>query len=375
MEKDLFVTCASMPDFDEYVEEIRELWDTHWITNMGKKHNELQELLQNYLQVPHLELLVNGHMALELSLQALKLKKNKVNEVITTPFTFASTTHAIIRNGLVPVFCDISIDDYTIDVTKIERLITENTVAILPVHVYGNICNVSAINDIAKKYNLKVIYDAAHAFGESYKKQPVGMFGDVSCFSFHATKVYNTIEGGAVTFHNPNFGTRLYELKNFGIDGPESICAVGANAKMNEFCAAMGICNLRHVDNDIKKRKILYEYYLSQISEINGIRVNEINAEIEYNYSYFPVLINEEECGYTRNELYDFLCLKHIFPRKYFFPLTNDCEAIKGKYDVGNTPIASYVSERVLTLPLYPEMELSEVKRICESIREYSKKQ
>jgi len=237
--REILVTRSSLPTLDEYVNEISDIWDSHWLTNMGVKHKELQCKLKEYLGVDNVDLLTNGHMALELSLQALNIH----GEVITTPFTFASTTHAIVRNGLTPVFCDINSNDFTIDVNKIEELVTDQTSAILPVHVYGNVCDVEKISEIAAKYDLKVIYDAAHAFGVKYKNKGIGVYGDVSCFSFHATKVFNTIEGGAVCFsdQNKDFGLNIYRLKNFGIRGPEIVDAVGANAKMNEFCAAMGI--------------------------------------------------------------------------------------------------------------------------------------
>ena len=215
-----------MPELTEYMNEIESLWDSRWLTNMGIKHKELQKELQKYLDVDGVELLTNGHMALELTLQAMNLQ----GEVITTPFTFASTTHAIVRNGLEPVFCDIDPVTYTIDAEKIERLITDRTCAIMPVHVYGNVCNVEEIQRIAHKYELKVIYDAAHSFGETYKGRGIGSFGDASCFSFHATKVFNSIEGGAVCFRDERLGNVLYELKNFGIHGPEEVSAVGANA-------------------------------------------------------------------------------------------------------------------------------------------------
>lgn len=229
MSDKILVTRSSMPDLDEYVDEIKELWETHWLTNMGVKHQKLQKDLEEYLSVEHIDLLTNGHMALELTLQAMNLQ----GEVITTPFTFASTTHAIIRNGLKPVFCDINPEDFTMDVSKIEALITDKTCAILPVHVYGNVCNVEEIQRIADKYGLKVIYDAAHTFGERYDDKGIGSFGDASCFSFHATKVFNTIEGGAVCYKNKELGERLYNLKNFGIRDQETVESVGANAKMN----------------------------------------------------------------------------------------------------------------------------------------------
>ena len=240
------VMRSSMPPYEEYIEAIRPLWDTYWLTNMGIYHQELERQLREYLDVPAISLMVNGHMALELTIQSFGFPEGA--EVITTPFTFISTTHAIVRNHLKPVFCDVKESNGTIDENKIEDLITEHTVAIVPVHVYGNICNVERIQEIADKYNLKVIYDAAHAFGVKYKGKGIGSYGDASVFSFHATKVYHTIEGGAVTFSDNKVYEKLYNLKNFGIRGEELVVEVGANAKMNEFSAIMGLCNLRHID-------------------------------------------------------------------------------------------------------------------------------
>ena len=276
------VTKSSMPDYNDYCSEIRELWDSRWLTNMGIKHQQLQEKLKEYLDVEKIDLLTNGHMALELSSQALNLPTG--GEVITSPYTFASTTHAIVRNGLEPVFCDINPTDFTIDVSRIESLITEKTCAIVPIHVYGNVCDVEAINEIAQKYNLRVIYDAAHAFGVRYKNRGIGSFGDVSCFSFHATKVFNTIEGGAVCFHDDSIGSTIYSLKNFGIRGPECVDGVGANAKMNEFCAAMGLCNLRIIDQEIEKRRIVYERYKTHLGDVKGLTLNAEQKDIKRNY-------------------------------------------------------------------------------------------
>ena len=360
----ILVTRSSMPDFDEYIEEIKEIWESHWLTNMGPKHKKLQAELKEYLGVENIDLFVNGHMSLELSLQALKMQ----GEVITTPFTFASTTHAIVRNGLEPVFCDINPDDYTIDVSKIESLITDRTCAIMPVHVYGNVCNVEEIQRIADKYGLKVIYDAAHTFGEKYKGKGIGTFGDVSCFSFHATKVFNTIEGGAACFKNPEFGLDLYRLKNFGIRGPEVVDAVGANAKMNEFSAAMGICNLRHIDEEIAKRKKVVERYRERLGNVNGIKLSPIQEDVQSNYAYFPVVFDENVFGATRNEVCDRLAENDINVRKYFYPLTNMFDCFNGKYNVDDTPVALHISQRVLTLPLYADLSLKDVDRICDII-------
>lgn len=360
----ILVTRSSMPSLDEYVEEIKELWDSHWLTNMGTKHQTLQTQLVDYLDVDNIELLTNGHMAIELSLQALNLR----GEVITTPFTFASTTHAIVRNGLEPVFCDINPVDFTMDVEQLESLITDKTSAILPVHVYGNVCNIEEIERIAKKHGLKVIYDAAHTFGVKYKGKGIGSFGDVSCFSFHATKVFNTIEGGAVSYTDKEFGKSLYRLKNFGIRNEEVVDGVGANAKMNEFCAAMGICNLRHIDKEIAKRKAVVDRYRIHLEKVEGLQLNPIQKDVESNYSYFPVIFDENVLGVTRNEVFRALEMAGIGARKYFYPLTNSFDCFYGKYDVHKTPVALYISKRVLTLPLYADLPLEEVDRICNII-------
>lgn len=364
MANNILVTRSSMPPLQEYIDEIKGMWDSHWLTNMGPKHKLLKEKLVDYLKVSNVELLTNGHMALELTLQAMNLQ----GEVITTPFTFASTTHAIVRNGLEPVFCDIDPVTYTMDVNKLERLITDKTCAIVPVHVYGNICNVKEIERLAHKYELKVLYDAAHAFGETYEGRGIGDFGDASCFSFHATKVFNTIEGGAVCYHDEELGSKLYELKNFGIHGPEAVEAVGANAKMNEFCAAMGLCNLRYVDAEIAKRKAIVERYRERLSGVEGLQLNTEQQGVKSNYAYFPVIFDEELFGASRNEVFDALAENGIGARKYFYPLTNTFACFHKKYDVNETPVARRIAKRVLTLPLYADLSLEDVDRISDII-------
>ncbi len=356
-----------MPELDEYVNEIRELWDSHWITNMGVKHKTFHKMLKEYLGVTELELLTNGHMALEMSLQAYGFSEG--SEVITTPFTFASTTHAIVRNRLVPVFCDIKRSDYTIDEEKIESLITDKTVAILPVHVYGNICNDEKIRDIAKKHSLKLIYDAAHTFGEKIDGKGVGTLGDASIFSFHATKVFNSIEGGAVTYNDSEYGKIIYRLKNFGIKDEETVDGVGANAKMNEFCAAMGICNLRHINEEIAKRKAVYERYFDRLSDVKGIILNKIRSGVESNYAYFPIVVEPEAFGSSRDSVKDELEKHDIGARKYFYPITSEFDCYKDEYDSKKTPVAFEISRKVLTLPIYADLNLSTVDTICEIIR------
>lgn len=360
----ILVTRSSMPELNEYINEISSLWDSHWLTNMGPKHKQFQAMLREYMSVENVELLTNGHMSLELTLQAMNLQ----GEVITTPFTFASTTHAIVRNGLEPVFCDIDPETFTMDTEMLESLVTDKTSAILPVHVYGNVCHIEEIERIAKKYELKVIYDAAHTFGVTYKGKGIGSYGDASCFSFHATKVFNSIEGGAVTYRDKRIGDILYELKNFGIHGPEEVSAVGANAKMNEFCAAMGICNLRHVDEEISKRKAVVKRYRSHLEGIEGLQLNVIQPEVKPNYAYFPVVFEEKAYGSSREEVFEKLAQNGIMARKYFYPLTNTFSAFHGKYNVLETPVALRISKRVLTLPLYSDLALEDVDRICDII-------
>lgn len=366
MENKILVTRSSMPEFDEYIHEIRELWGSHWLTNMGVKHKELQNELEEFLGVNYVTLYTNGHLALENAIAACNLPKG--GEVITTPFTFASTTHAIVRNGLIPVFCDINPDDYTIDVKKIEGLITDRTVAIVPVHVYGNMCDVEEIDRIAHRYGLKVVYDAAHAFAVSYKGKSSASFGDASIYSFHATKVFNTIEGGAVCYNNDSWTQFLDDNKNFGIRNEEEVSYIGGNAKMSEFQAAMGICNLRHLNDEINKRKQVVEHYRSRLNKIEGIKLLAPQKNTVSNYAYFPVVF--EDYKYTRNEIFSNLLDKGITARKYFFPLTNSFDCYKNHPTAGveKTPVAQHIALRVLTLPLYPDLAEEDVDRICDVI-------
>ena len=361
------VTRSSMPPIEEYINEIRDLWDSHWLTNMGAKHREFQAQLESFLGVPHAVLYTNGHLALENVIAAMNFPKG--GEVITTPFTFASTTHAIVRNGLTPIFCDIREDDYTLDPNKLEPLITEKTVAIVPVHVYGHLCGVDAIERIAKKYNLKVIYDAAHAFGVTKNGVSAACFGDASMFSFHATKVFNTIEGGAVCFSDGSLVQVLNDMKNFGIRGPEECAYIGGNAKMSEFQAAMGLCNLRHLSEEISKRKKVVERYKSNLSDISGIKLSTPQEGVESNYAYFPVVFDGYK--YTRDDIFAKLAEQGITARKYFYPLTNDFECYKDFQTAGGdkTPIAKHIAANVLTLPLYADLPLDDVDRICEIIK------
>ena len=359
----IFVTQATLPQFDKYCEKIRKIWENHWLTNNGELHNELEQKVQKYLNTKNITLYTNGHLALENAIQSLNLK----GEVITTPFTFISTTHAIARNGLTPVFCDINPETYTIDTNKIESLITDKTCAIIPVHVYGNVCDVEKIEQIAKKYNLKVIYDAAHAFGVKYKGNSVLNYGNISMCSFHATKVFNTIEGGCLAYSDDSYKLILNRLKNFGIKDEECVDYVGGNAKMNEFQAAMGLCNLEDLDTNILKRKEVVFEYRKLLSNLKGIKLNCIQENVDSNYAYFPIVVLDEY-GIDRDHLYDLLKSHNIFARKYFYPISNDLSLYK-KCN-GKTPIAHDISKRVLTLPIYPTLTMDDVQRICKIIIE-----
>lgn len=361
----IMVTRSSMPSLEEYIEEIKPIFESRHLTNMGPVYQKLQAQVRDYLGVPHVSMFVNGHMALEMAIHALGLRRPG-GEVITTPFTFVSTVHAITRNGLKPVFCDIKPDDYTMDPAKIEALITENTVAILPVHVYGNVCDVEAIDVVAKKHGLKVIYDAAHAFGVKYKGVGVGNFGDASMFSFHATKVFNTIEGGCVTFRDDALCEPLHELKNFGIHGKD-VTAVGGNAKMDEFRAAMGVCNLRHIEDSISSRGDAVARYRERLGNIPGIRLCAPQPDVQTNYAYFPVYFDETVFGKTRDDVMEALKAHDIFARKYFYPAINEMSCYQNDCPQ-NTPVAHDASVHILTLPLYEGLSWEDTNRICDVI-------
>lgn len=362
-EKFINVTRSSMPSYEEYCEQIKSIWDTVHLTNMGPLHNELKEQLKAYMKVENIELFVNGHLALYCALKALKLE----GEIITTPFTFASTTNAIVQAGCTPVFCEVK-DDYTIDETKIEALITERTSAILAVHVYGNICNVEAIEKIAQKYQLKVIYDAAHAFGAEYKGRGIGDYGDVSVFSFHATKVFHTIEGGCLTFRDAELTAEIAKQRNFGLNG-EALDCFGTNAKMNEFQAAMGLCNLRHIDDEIKSRETAFRRYDARLGNVKGLSVLKCVDGLKQNFAYYPILLDPEVFGMNRDALAQKLGECGIFARKYFYPLVSENREF-GEDLTAATPLALRFSRNVLCLPMFAHLDTADVDRICDIILE-----
>ncbi|MEK5107494.1 DegT/DnrJ/EryC1/StrS family aminotransferase [Cytobacillus sp. FSL K6-0129] len=351
------VTRPKLPDFKNYTNKISELWDSRWVTNDGLFHEEFKEKIKTYLNVNQVELFSNGHMSLELAIKSLSLK----GEVITTPFTFVSTIHALTNCGLKPVFCDINPEDFNIDSSKIEELITEKTSAILAVHVFGIPCNVEEIDRIAKKYNLRVIYDAAHAFGVRVDGNSIANYGDITMFSLHATKVMNSIEGGILVYKDINLKEKLKALKNFGIVSQESIKYIGTNAKMNEFQAAMGILNIEDIDKDISQRKEIHEKYIEILCEcVETIRFKN-NAE--NNYAYFPILLKDK---ITRDWLHNRLKEYNVTTRKYFYPLCNDIECYD--YSSENTPIAGNISDRILVLPMFTDLNISDVKKVSEIV-------
>lgn len=355
------VTRSSMPSYEEYCEEIKSIWETVHLTNMGPIHNRLKEQIKAYMGVENVEMFVNGHLALYCAIKALGLK----GEIITTPFTFASTTNAIVQAGCVPVFCDVK-EDYTIDESKIEELITDKTVAILGVHVYGNICNVEVIQEIADKHGLKVIYDAAHAFGVKYKGRGIGSYGDISMFSFHATKVFHTIEGGCLTYGDESLTDKIFKQRNFGVAGDELEC-FGTNAKMNEFQAAMGICNLRHIDQEIASRKEAFERYNKRLKNARGLRLLRFADGLVQNYAYYPVLVDGKKFGMNRDELVKKLGESGIFARKYFYPLVSENREFDADM-TASTPKAKEYSRNILCLPMYAHLDTSDVDKICDII-------
>lgn len=362
--KEIYVTKSFLPPMEEYVGYLSRIWDTHLLTNMGPLHQEFERKLTDFLGVPGCLAFANGHTALETAIQALGI----TGEVITTPYTFASTTHAIVRNGLTPVFCDIREDNFTLDADKIEPLITEKTRAILPVHVYGQICDAEKIRRIADKYHLRVIYDAAHAFGETLNGVGVSNLGDASVFSFHATKCFHSVEGGAVASGNQSLLLKAYQLKNFGIMGEDNVVSVGGNAKMSEFHAAMGLCNLNHFDEILEGRRRVAEQYRSRLAGLDGVKLLPKQPGVKENYAYFPILLDERVFGKSRDQVYDQLAEQGIHARRYFYPLTKDFTCYRSQFGSQQTPVAEYVTNRILCLPMYDSLKESDVDRICDIV-------
>lgn len=360
MEK-IYVTRPSMPSYEEYVEEIKSIWETRQLTNFGPEYEKLKTKISEKFGYEYIDLQCNGHMTLQNILACIE-----PGEIITTPFTFVSTALAIENTKHKAIFCDINENDYTIDANKIENLITEKTVAILAVHVFGSPCDHEALDRIAKKYNLKLIYDAAHAFGEKYKGIHIGNFGDACMFSFHATKVFNTIEGGMAVFNEQNWLDECCARSNFGFRGGTPSYS-GVNSKMNEFQAAMGIVNLNHFEECIRKRKMISNMYDKELNKIDGVRLLKRKDDVEYNYSYYPIVLTEN-CKRTVSDLLEELSKYGIYGRRYFYPALNCLNIFSDKHE---TPIAKRISDNIICLPLSSDMNEEEVNLVCKVTKEY----
>lgn len=361
------VTSPLLPDLEELNVLLKEIWANKWITNNGEFHQRLEKELAEYLKVPYLSLFTNGTLPLITALQALRV----VGEVITTPYSFVATTHSLWWNGIKPVFVDIDPETFNLDPTKIEAAITPNTTAIMPVHCYGRPCDIDAIQEIADKYGLKVIYDAAHAFGVEKNGKSVLTAGDISTLSFHATKVFNTIEGGAMVMHDEKTKKRIDQLKNFGFVDETTVVAPGINSKMDEVRAAYGILNLRQVDKAIEARKHVAERYREALRDVEGIKVFEDMPGVRNNYSYFPILVDAEKFGKSRDELYFDMQKDGIFGRRYFYPLISDFSPYKGLPSATkkNLPNSYRVADSVLCLPMHHNLTDKDLDRILNTIR------
>lgn len=368
--KRINVTKSSMPSFDEYIEELKPVWDSRWLSNRGTASVKFENLLKDYLDCDNIWLFANGHVAMEVALQTLNLNgnldKNVKGEVITTPYTHISTTNAIVRNGLEPVFVDVKEDNYTINPELIESAITERTVAIVATHVYGFLCDVDAIGKIAKKHKLKVVYDAAHAFGVTLNGESVANFGDAAMFSTHATKVFHTIEGGLVAYKDASLFDSMQYIVNFGFTSQEEAKYVGTNARMNEFEAVMGICNLRHLDEEIAKRKVAGDHFTERLGNVKGIKLIKPEPGLIWNYAYYPVFFDGYK--YSRDEIKARLQAEDIYARKYFYPITNKFACYSTRYGNITVPVAAHAADCVLTLPMYADLSIEDADRICDVI-------
>ena len=360
--KEIRMSFPSLPPLEEYIDEIRSLWTTGQITNIGEKVHSLENEIALYLGVPYATVFTNGHTALEIALEVLELQ----GEVITTPYTFVSTTLAILRRGLHPVFCDIK-EDFTINEEQVEAAITDKTCAILPVHVYGNLCNHKKLMEISERYNIPIIYDAAHAFGVEENGRGIGGFGKISMFSFHATKIFNTVEGGVLTYSDISLKRKLEEIRNFGLYRGEPV-SVGTNAKMSEIHAAMGLCNLRYLEEEIEKRKMLTQLYNQMLGGCEGIILNQIPHDVKYNYAYYPIRIIQKSRKESRDDVFKRLEANKIYARKYYSPLMTQLLFVNNN-SKRTCMVAQELVDEVITLPLNSRMEEDDVKRVCQVIK------
>lgn len=360
------VTSPLLPDLEEFIELLKEIWASKWVTNNGSFHQQLEKKLAEYLKVPYISLFTNGTLPLITALQALRI----TGEVITTPYSFVATTHALWWNGIKPVFVDIDLETGNLDPNKIEEAITPKTTAIMPVHVYGKPCKTKEIQGIADKYGLKVIYDAAHAFGVEVDGKSILNEGDMSTLSFHATKVYNTIEGGAMVMHDEQTKKRIDYLKNFGFAGETEVIAPGINSKMDEMRSAYGLINLRQVDAAIESRHQTTIKYRNALRNVEGITFFDDMPGVRHNYSYFPIFIDTEKFGMTRDALYQKMKDRNVFGRRYFYPLISEFSTYRGLESARreNLHNAHKMAESVICLPMYAWLTDEDVDRVIESI-------
>ena len=364
-DKLITVTSPLLPSLDEFIPMLKDIWDRKWLTNNGHYHKELEKSLAEYLGVKYISLFTNGTLPLITALQAMRI----TGEVITTPYSFVATTHSIWWNGLKPVFVDVDEKTGNIDPEKIEAAITPHTTAIMPVHVYGTPCNTKRIQEIADVYGLKVIYDAAHAFGVKVNGESILNAGDMSTLSFHATKVYNTVEGGALVCHDEATKKRIDYLKNFGFAGETTVVAPGINSKMDEIRAAYGLLNLKQVDDAIARRKATAERYRAALKNVAGIRMLEDVEGVHHNYAYFPIFISEEY-GLSRDALYEKLKEHNVYGRRYFYPLISTFSAYKGLESARpeNLPVAHKLADQVLCLPMFAGLDNESIDRIIDIV-------
>lgn len=364
--KKITVTSPLLPSLDEFYPLLKEIWENKWITNNGNFHKQLEKELADYLKVPYVSLFTNGTLPLITALQAMRI----TGEVITTPYSFVATTHSLWWNGIKPVFVDVDPNTCNLDPVKIEAAITPKTTAIMPVHCYGKPCDTKGIQEIADKYGLKVIYDAAHAFGVEVDGDSILKAGDMSTLSFHATKVYNTIEGGALIMHDEATKKRIDYLKNFGFAGETEVVAPGINSKMDEMRAAYGILNLRHVDAAIAARQKVANCYRAALREVEGITFFDDMPGVRHNYSYFPVFIDAEKYGMTRDELYFKMKDANVLGRRYFYPLISNFSTYRGLASAGmdNLPNAARFAERVICLPMHHELTDEDIERVLKLV-------
>ena len=367
----IYVTRPLLPPLEDVNQELEEIWASKQLTNNGPKLQKLEQEIGKLLNVPNISIFNNGTIALMVAINSLRLQ----GEVITSPFTFPATPHVLLWNEITPVFCDIDEKSMTINAHNIEQMITPRTTAILWIHIYGNPCNVQQIRTLANHYGLKVIYDAAHAFHTAINGISIGNFGDISMFSFHATKLFHTAEGGALTFQDAMLKPRIALLRNFGIKNEEEVVMLGINGKMNEIQAALGLINLRYIKTESEKRRKITDTYNKCLCDINGILLNELPNNVTNSYQYYVIRIDQDKFGISRDELYERLKEYNIFSRKYFYPLCSDyaCYRQLPSADPNNLPIAKKVAKEVLCLPLYGDLDISLVEKICEIIRGFKK--